>query len=113
MKSRHLLLLLTLALLASTGADAQRKSRATPKASPQPTSVSPDTAGVDYSGMYTFLKEGEFVQLTVESGILLGFISRTGDLDSDRGVYLDQFFEKGKISGTQISFNTKVLHGTW
>jgi hypothetical protein len=113
MKSRHLLLLLTLALLATSGAGAQGKSRATRKASPQPASAAPDAAVEDYSGMYTFLKEGEFVQITIESGLLLGFISRTGDLDSDRGVYLDQFFDKGKISGNQISFKTKVLHGTW
>jgi hypothetical protein len=113
MKSRHLLLLLTLALLAISGAGAQSKSRATQKKSSQPEPASSAAAGDDYSGMYTFLKEGEFVQITIESGILMGFISRTGDLDSDRGVYLDQFFDKGKISGNQISFKTKVLHGTW
>ncbi len=113
MKSRRLLLLLTLALLATSAAGAQNKSRATRKASPQPAPASPDGVVEDYSGMYTFLKEGEFVQITIESGLLLGFISRTGDLDSDRGVYLDQFFDKGKISGNQISFNSQSQSDAW
>ncbi len=67
----------------------------------------------DYSGMYSFLKEGEFVQITVDEGQLSGFISRMGDLDSDRGLFLDQFFDKAKIKDSQISFTTKPVHGAW
>ena len=37
----------------------------------------------DPSGMYSFLKEGEYVQLTLEDGELSGFISRFGDSDTD------------------------------
>src|SRR4051812_24780582 len=51
-----------------------------------------------YSGMYTFLKEGEFVQVTVEDeGHVTGFISRFGDGESDQGTFLDQFFKSGKL----------------
>jgi hypothetical protein len=68
----------------------------------------------DYSGMYSFLKDGEFVQVTVEDqGRVTGFISRYGELDSDRGVFLDQFFKQGKLDGNKLSFSTQTVHGTW
>lgn len=66
-----------------------------------------------YSGMYSFLKEGEFVQLTVEdAGRVTGFISRFGDQESDKGTFLDQFFKTGKLDGSKLSFTTEVVHGT-
>ena len=69
-------------------------------------------AGSEYSGMYTFLKEGEFVQVTVEdAGRVTGFVSRYGDLDSDKGAFLDQFFKSGKLEGTTLTFTTAVVHG--
>jgi hypothetical protein len=65
-----------------------------------------------YSGMYTFRKEGEFVQLTVEDGgRVTGFISRFGDGESDKGAFLDQFFKSGKLEGNKLSFNTEIVHG--
>lgn len=65
------------------------------------------------SGMYTFLREGEFVQITVEEGTLSGFVSRYGDRESDKDAFLDQFFSKGSIEGKKIAFTTKPVHGTW
>ena len=68
----------------------------------------------DYSGMYTFLREGEFVQVTVEDqGHVTGFVSRYGDLDSDKGAFLDQFFKEGKLEGNKLSFSTETVHGVW
>jgi hypothetical protein len=68
----------------------------------------------DYSGMYAFLKEGEFVQITIEEkGSVSGFISRYGDSPSDKGTFLDQFFRSGKIDGKNITFTTESVHGTW
>jgi hypothetical protein len=65
-----------------------------------------------YSGMYAFLKEGEFVQVTVEDdGEVTGFVSRFGDGDSDKGVFLDQFFKTAKLDGKKLSFTTEVVHG--
>jgi len=62
--------------------------------------------------MYTFLKEGEFVQVTVEDeGHVTGFVSRFGDLDSDRGTFLNQFFKTGKLDRNRLSFTTEVVHG--
>jgi hypothetical protein len=68
----------------------------------------------DYSGMYSFLKEGEFVQMTIEEqGAVSGFISRYGDAESDKGSFLDQFFKSGKIDGKNITFSTESVHGVW
>ena len=68
----------------------------------------------DYSGMYSFLKEGEFVQINQEGqGKVSGFVSRFGDLDSDRGAFLDHFFKQGSLAGNQIQFTTERVHGVW
>jgi hypothetical protein len=68
----------------------------------------------DYSGMYSFLQDGEFVQLTVEDeGRVTGFISRYGDLESDRGAFLDHFFKPGKLEGRKLTFATETVHGLW
>lgn len=69
-------------------------------------------AGQEYSGMYSFQKEGEFVQVTVEeAGHVTGFVSRFGDGDSDKGAFLDQFFKSGKLEGNKLSFTTEIVHG--
>lgn len=75
------------------------------------TSAAADAAAV--SGMFTFLKEGEFVQLTVEDGKLSGFVSRFGDTESDKGQFIDQFFEKAALDGDHLYFKTKAVHAVW
>jgi len=75
--------------------------------------VEQNAFGDEISGMYTFLREGEFVQITVEEGRLSGFVSRYGDRDSDRDAFLDQFFTKASLEGRKINFSTKSVHGTW
>jgi len=65
----------------------------------------------DISGTYSFLKEGEYVQITVEDGKLSGYLSRYGDSDSDKGQFIDQFFDKTTLQGNRLSFNTKTVHG--
>jgi len=78
---------------------------------PTPTPPAPKPAN-NYSGMYSFLQDGEFVQLTVEDkGNVTGFISRYGDLESDRGEFLDLFFKSGKLDGQNLSFTTQTVHG--
>jgi len=67
----------------------------------------------DISGMYSFLKEGEFVQINVDQEGVSGYISRFGDLDSDRGTFLDQFFSKATVQGHEVAFTTKQVHGVW
>ncbi len=72
------------------------------------------TPQADYSGMYSFLRDGEFVQITVEDqGRVTGFISRYGDSESDRGAFLDHFFKQGKLDGNRLAFTTEIVHGVW
>lgn len=71
-----------------------------------------ESVGKQYSGTYSFLKEGEFVQLTVEEdGRVTGFISRYGDTESDKETFLDQFFKTAKLDGNKLSFTTRIVHG--
>ena len=84
--------------------------------STQPSSdATPSKPSIDrkaYAGMYTFLKEGEFVQVTVEDdGSVSGFISRFAEGESDKGALLDQFFKNGKLDGNKLNFTTEVVHG--
>jgi hypothetical protein len=67
----------------------------------------------DPSGVYSFLKEGEFVQITVEDGKLSGFISRFGDSESDKGQFIDQFFDKASLEGEHLYVKTKTVHASW
>jgi hypothetical protein len=76
----------------------------------------------DISGMYSFEHEGEFVQITIEPAkpqeagkpiVVSGFISRYGDLESDRGTFLDHFFSKGALQDHKLTFTTKTVHGIW
>ena len=65
-----------------------------------------------FSGMYTFLREGEFLQITVEDkGQVTGFVSRYGDSESDQGTFLDHFFKSGRLVGNQLTFATETVHG--
>ena len=78
---------------------------------PNPTPAQP---AEDYSGMYSFLRDGEFVQLTIEDDQrVTGFVSRYGDSESDRGAFLDQFFKQAKLDGTKLTFTTAIVHGVW
>lgn len=74
----------------------------------------PKTAapGNDYSGMYSFLEEGEFVQINLEEGNrLTGFISRYSD--SEKASFVDHFFEKAEFHDHDIRFSTRKVHGIW
>ena len=94
----YLVLATVFLMLASVAAWAQANARA-PK---------PD----DVSGMYTFLREGEFVEVDVEpDGRVTGFISRYGERDSDRGAFLDHMFTKGSMHGNKLAFTTRSVHG--
>jgi hypothetical protein len=92
---------LILGIVLSVVACAQTNSRSASAAKPD-----------DISGMYTFLREGEFVEVDVEpDGRVTGFISRYGERDSDRGAFLDHMFSKGSMKGNQLAFTTRSVHG--
>lgn len=119
MKKIHFIFLLALGVGVLSLSAELRAQEAKPsgdagaKAGPPATAPQKDEkVGRAYSGMYTFLKEGEFVQVTVEdTGHVTGFVSRFGDGESDNGAFLDQFFKSGKLEGNQLSFATEVVHG--
>ena len=97
-------------LLALTFAGAQVKGDGQ-KNDPRPAPTAP-APGSGYSGMYSFSRDGEFVQVTVEDqGRVTGFVSRYGDSESDRGDFLDHFFKSGKLVGNQLAFATETVHG--
>lgn len=73
----------------------------------------PAAATEDISGMYTFLQDGEFVQIDVEGSRVTGFVSRYGTLDSDKGAFLDHLFKEGELKGNTIHFVTRSVHGMW
>ncbi|MGC2323461.1 MAG: hypothetical protein WA463_12595 [Terriglobales bacterium] len=66
----------------------------------------------DFSGMYSFLQEGEFVQINLEEGTrLTGFISRYSD--GEKALFVDHFFDKAEFHGHDLSFTTRKVHGVW
>jgi hypothetical protein len=92
------LLLLNINLVAQTG------SQQTPPPSSKPAE--------DYSGAYTFLQDGELLQLNIEGeGKVTGFVQRLGDTETDRGLFLDHFFKDAKLEGKNLTFSTKAIHG--
>jgi hypothetical protein len=109
---------LILALVCGAMARAQ-DTKPAPKSAPPATAIQSDPSPTqgsapEWSGMYSFLKEGEFVQLTVEDqGEVTGFISRYSDGNGDKGVFVDQFFKTAKLDGNKLSFTTEAAHGEW
>jgi hypothetical protein len=67
----------------------------------------------DPAGLYSFTREGESVQLTLDEGQLSGYITRFGESDSDKGQLIDQFFSKGSLKDNHLTFATKAVHGVW
>ena len=93
---------------------AQQSKTAAPKAGGSPAAAHEGKAGREFSGMYSFLNDGEFVQITVEDeGRVTGFVSRYGDGESDKGAFLDQYFRSGKLDGNKLSFTTETVHAVW
>src|SRR5258708_11412838 len=81
---------------------------------PPPASTAPaNTAAEDISGMYSFLKDGEFLQINLDANGVSGVISRQGTQESDRGQFLDQVFSSGSVHGHDVAFATRQVHGVW
>jgi hypothetical protein len=68
----------------------------------------------DYSGMYSFLQDGEFVQLTVEDrGQVSGFVSRYGDQQGEHRAFVDHFFKQSKLDGKKLDFTTEIAQNAF
>jgi hypothetical protein len=81
--------------------------------SPRNSSAGRPAAVGDFSGTYTFLREGEDLQINVQNGKLDGFASRYGDSETDNHLLLQHFFEKSSVVGDEVSFTTSKIHGVW
>lgn len=103
---------ITAVLLLACCLSAQDRSSMLPTAKPQ-AKQNLNAAADDISGMYSFLREGEFVQITLEPDGVSGYISRRGDLPSDNGAFLDHFFENASVKDHEVSFTTRAVHGVW
>lgn len=102
----------------ASSADAQESTQdskaVAPKAGETPAAPRNAEAGREYSGMYSFLKDGEFVQISVEDqGRVTGFVSRYGDGETEKAAFLDQYFRSGKLDGNKVSFTTETVRGVW
>ena len=73
----------------------------------------------DFSGLYSFVREGDTAQITLDElpskdkpeVPLRGYISRMGEMDSDKDQVLDIWIKAGSTDGERITFSTKTVHG--
>jgi hypothetical protein len=112
---RHALITATLVMLAAAcHAQGGMATRGQNKAAQEDSAnATVPHAAEDISGMYSFIREGEFLQITLDPKSVTGYISRLGESDSDSGVFLDQFFAKADVQGHDVSFTTRPLHSLW
>ena len=71
--------------------------------------------GGDITGMYSFVHEGEFVQIEVDEGKVTGLVSRFKNEDMDKAEFVDQYFEQASLEDSTLTFRTKPSpdHGVW
>lgn len=65
------------------------------------------------TGLYSFLHEGEFVQIEVNEGVVTGQVSHFRNEDEKRAEFVNQLFDEAKLDGAQLSFRTKPVDGSW
>ena len=111
----HALITVTLVMLAAAcHAQVGMATRGQNKAAQEDSAnAKPPHPAEDISGMYSFIKEGEFLQITLDPKSVTGYISRMGESESDNGVFLDQFFATADVQGHDVSFTTRPLHSVW
>jgi hypothetical protein len=73
----------------------------------------------DFSGLYTFVHDGESVQITLDElptaaqpkVPVTGYVTRLGESDTDRDQTFDLMFKSGSLESKTIKFTTKTIHG--
>ena len=88
-------------------------AQAGPSNTAKPAASAPAATVGDFSGTYTFLRDGEDLQINVQNGKLDGFITRYGESEADKAVQLQHFIEKSSLAGDQVSFTSSKIHGVW
>ena len=82
------------------------------------TATPPDDLG-DFSGLYTFVHDGESVQITLDElptaaqpkVPVTGYVTRLGESDTDKDQTFDLMFKSGSLENKAINFATKTIHG--
>ena len=67
----------------------------------------------DISGAYSFLEDGEYLQIDVQEGKVTGYVSRFNEEQNGPKTFLDQLFEKASLEGDKLKFTTRKVHGAW
>ncbi len=65
----------------------------------------------DITGLYSFVHEGEFVQIEVADGRVTGLVSRFKGEDLEKSDFVDQYFDQAKLEGANLTFRTKAFEG--
>ena len=68
------------------------------------------TLPVSASGEYMINEAGSVVQITIENGVLDGYISKLLEGQTSSVTY---FFDRTTINGDRLTFTTKQVHGIW
>jgi len=83
----------------------------------QPRAESPNrlssTLPDDVSGEYDFEHTNESIQIDVQHNKLSGYISQLGDAETDNNTPLTFFFDRASVDGSDLEFQTRVVHGVW
>jgi hypothetical protein len=68
------------------------------------------TLPAEASGEYMLDETGSVVQITIENGVLDGYISK---LVEGQTTSLTYFFDRTTINGSRLTFTTREIHGIW
>lgn len=87
------------------------------ESSDDPNASDPDgqisTLPKDVSGAYGFDHLNESIELEIQRKKISGYITRLGDAETDRNTPLTFFFDHASVQGSQLQFQTRVVHGIW
>lgn len=67
----------------------------------------------DVSGTYEFDHLNESIELDIGRKKVSGYITRLGDAETDSNTPLTFFFDHASVHGSQLQFQTRVVHGIW
>ncbi len=67
---------------------------------------------LEASGEYS-MGSGGTVDVELQPDRLSGFITRSGDRESDEGTPLTFFFATSRLAGQRLAFTTRQVHGVW
>ena len=79
----------------------------------RPDNSAQSTLPEDVSGPYNFDHLNESIEIDIARNKLTGYISRLGDAETDSNTALTYFFDQSSIDGSEIRFQTRVVHGIW